>query len=116
MLGAGLALSSATFVLQLLKERGGVGKRFGSAVFSILLFQDFAIVPKLGLIPLYADSGGVGVVMQAISVASAKAAEALAFMFFHVQVFSAAGVPLRTLYPLNHRFNSRIFFCVKKFV
>lgn len=82
VLGAGLALSSSAFVLQLLGERGEVGTRFGRAAFGILLFQDLAVVPVLVLTPLLAGSGGAAAVFQAISIASAKAAVALAFIFF----------------------------------
>lgn len=82
VIGAGLALSSSAFVLQLLSERGEVGTRFGRAAFGILLFQDLAVVPVLVLTPLLAGSGGAAAVARAISIASAKAAVALAFIFF----------------------------------
>lgn len=81
VLGAGLALSSSAFVLQLLSERGEVGTRYGRAAFGILLFQDLAVVPVLVLTPLLAGSGGAATVLRAISVASAKAAAALIFIF-----------------------------------
>lgn len=82
VIGAGLALSSSAFVLQLLSERGEVGTRYGRAAFGILLFQDLAVVPVLVLTPLLAGSGGAAAVFRAISIASAKAAVALAFIFF----------------------------------
>lgn len=81
VIGAGLALSSSAFVLQLLSERGEVGTRFGRAGFGILLFQDLAVVPVLVLTPLLASSGGASAVLSAISVASIKATLALAFIF-----------------------------------
>lgn len=80
VIGAGLALSSSAFVLQLLAERGEVGTRFGRAGFGILLFQDLAVVPVLVLTPLLAGSGGASAVISAISVASVKAALALTFI------------------------------------
>lgn len=80
VVGAGLALSSSAFVLQLLGERGEVGTRYGRAAFGVLLFQDLAVVPVLVLTPLLAGSGGASAVMSAVSVASAKAAVALAFI------------------------------------
>lgn len=80
VVGAGLALSSSAFVLQLLGERGEVGTRYGRAAFGVLLFQDLAVVPVLVLTPLLAGSGGASAVMAAVSVASAKAAVALAFI------------------------------------
>lgn len=82
VIGAGMALSSSAFVLQLLGERGEVGTRFGRAAFGILLFQDLAVVPVLVLTPLLTGPGGAGAVVKAISVASAKAVAALFFIFF----------------------------------
>lgn len=82
VIGAGLALSSSAFVLQLLGERGEVGTRFGRAAFGILLFQDLVVVPVLVLTPLLAGGGGTGMVMKAISVALAKAMVALVAIFF----------------------------------
>ena len=47
--GFGLALSSTAFALQLLDENGATNTRWGQTGFSILLFQDLAIVPLLAL-------------------------------------------------------------------
>ena len=52
VVGSGLALSSTAFVIQLLVERGEMITRYGRVSFSILLFQDLAIVPLLALLPL----------------------------------------------------------------
>ncbi|MDX3925643.1 MAG: monovalent cation:proton antiporter-2 (CPA2) family protein [Shinella sp.] len=52
--GFGLALSSTAFALQILDERGDTNTRYGQRSFSLLLFQDLAIVPLLALIPLLA--------------------------------------------------------------
>lgn len=52
IIGAGLALSSTAFVLQLLMERGERTTPYGNSSFAILLFQDLAIVPLLMLITL----------------------------------------------------------------
>ncbi|MDJ0946278.1 MAG: monovalent cation:proton antiporter-2 (CPA2) family protein [Kiloniellales bacterium] len=52
--GFALALSSTAFALQILDERGALNSRFGNLSFSILLFQDLAIVPLLALIPILA--------------------------------------------------------------
>ncbi|MEM9105122.1 MAG: monovalent cation:proton antiporter-2 (CPA2) family protein [Pseudomonadota bacterium] len=52
VIGFGLALSSTAFALQLLEERGERSTGYGQRSFSILLFQDLAIVPILALIPL----------------------------------------------------------------
>ena len=50
--GFGLALSSTAFALQLLESRGEVNTGHGRKVFSILLFQDLAIIPLLAVLPL----------------------------------------------------------------
>lgn len=52
IVGSGLALSSTAFVLQSLSERGERASRFGLTSFSILLLQDFAVVPLLILVTL----------------------------------------------------------------
>jgi glutathione-regulated potassium-efflux system ancillary protein KefC len=56
--GMGLALSSTAIALQVLAERNRLGTPEGSAGFSILLFQDVAVVPMLAVIPLLAGEGG----------------------------------------------------------
>lgn len=58
--GFGLALSSTAFALQLLESREEVNTKHGRKVFSILLFQDLAIIPLLAILPLlsvYVDTG-----------------------------------------------------------
>lgn len=57
VIGFGLALSSTAFALQILEAGGDVNTRYGQRAFSILLFQDLAIVPLLALIPLLAPFG-----------------------------------------------------------
>lgn len=52
VLGAALALSSTAFVLRLMADRGEMSTRFGRASFSVLLFQDLAVVPFLAIVPL----------------------------------------------------------------
>jgi CPA2 family monovalent cation:H+ antiporter-2 len=47
--GFGLALSSTAFALQILEDRGALNTPYGQRSFSILLFQDLAIVPLLAL-------------------------------------------------------------------
>jgi monovalent cation:proton antiporter-2 (CPA2) family protein len=50
--GLGLSLSSTAFALQILAEKGQINTSFGRASFAILLFQDLAVIPLLGLVPL----------------------------------------------------------------
>jgi CPA2 family monovalent cation:H+ antiporter-2 len=55
IIGFGLALSSTAFAMQILDEKGDTNTRYGQRAFSMLLFQDLAIVPLLALIPLLAE-------------------------------------------------------------
>jgi monovalent cation:H+ antiporter-2, CPA2 family len=60
IIGMTLALSSTAFALQLLEESGDTNRRYGQTSFSILLFQDLAIVPLLALVPLLAPGTADG--------------------------------------------------------
>lgn len=53
-IGMVLSLSSTAIVLQTLNERGLARSDGGRASFSVLLFQDIAVIPMLALIPLLA--------------------------------------------------------------
>lgn len=53
-LGLTVALSSTAIVLQSLNERGQMNTQAGSNAFSVLLFQDIAVIPILALLPLLA--------------------------------------------------------------
>src|SRR4030081_2342398 len=52
VIGFGLSMSSTALVLQLLAERGQLTSHYGRSAFSILLFQDIAVLPALALLPL----------------------------------------------------------------
>jgi glutathione-regulated potassium-efflux system ancillary protein KefC len=52
--GMGLALSSTAIALQVLNERNLLQTPGGNAGFSILLFQDIAVIPMLAALPLLA--------------------------------------------------------------
>ena len=54
VVGMALALSSTATGLQVLKEKNLLGSGAGQSAFSVLLFQDIAIVPMLALLPLLA--------------------------------------------------------------
>ncbi len=47
-----LALSSTAIVLQTLDEKGMMKSDGGQSIFSVLLFQDIAVIPLLALLPL----------------------------------------------------------------
>lgn len=91
--GAALALSSTAFVLQLMTDRGELGTRHGRAVFSVLLFQDLAVVPILVAVPLIAGGGDGESIVLALGLTVLKALVALA-------VIVVAGRQL--LRPLYH--------------
>ncbi|KAL3009208.1 hypothetical protein AAZX31_07G070700 [Glycine max] len=82
VIGNGLALSSTAVVLQVLQERGESTSRHGRATFSVLLFQDLAVVVLLILIPLVSPNsskGGVGfqAIAEALGLAAVKAVVAI---------------------------------------
>lgn len=53
-IGMSFAMSSTAIVLQSLKEKNLMGSASGQNSFSILLFQDIAVIPILALLPLLA--------------------------------------------------------------
>ena len=57
-IGLILAMSSTAIVLQSLNERGIIKTSAGKSCFSVLLFQDIAVIPILALLPLIAISHG----------------------------------------------------------
>ncbi|CAN6981957.1 unnamed protein product [Brassica rapa subsp. trilocularis] len=82
VIGNGLALSSTAVVLQVLQERSESTSRHGRATFSVLLFQDLAVVVLLILIPLISPNsskGGIGfqAIAEALGLAAVKAAVAI---------------------------------------
>ncbi|MBW7981316.1 glutathione-regulated potassium-efflux system protein KefB [Enterobacillus tribolii] len=54
--GIGLAMSSTAMALQLMREKGMNRNEGGQLGFSVLLFQDMAVIPALALIPVLAGS------------------------------------------------------------
>lgn len=60
VIGSGLALSSTAFVLQLLAEKGELSSGHGRLAFTILLFQDMAVVPFLAFLPFMAGDNDHG--------------------------------------------------------
>jgi glutathione-regulated potassium-efflux system ancillary protein KefC len=74
VVGLSLALSSTAIAVQTMKERNLLGSPLGQASFAILLFQDIAAIPLIGIVPLLSttstSSGGgllaVGKVLGAI--------------------------------------------------
>ncbi|WP_286266755.1 monovalent cation:proton antiporter-2 (CPA2) family protein [Thalassotalea atypica] len=58
-IGLMMALSSTAIVLQTLNEKGWTKQEAGQNAFSVLLFQDIAVIPILALLPLLAFSDDV---------------------------------------------------------
>ena len=75
--GFGLALSSTAMVLPMLAERGLLATSAGRASFSVLLFQDLALIPAVALLPLLGDGAALPDTGGAWA-AAARAAAAMA--------------------------------------
>ncbi len=60
------SMSSTAIVLQTLKERGNARSVMGQSAFSVLLFQDIAVIPILALMPLLVV-GNTGAPLQSLS-------------------------------------------------
>ncbi|MBI1732166.1 MAG: cation:proton antiporter [Gammaproteobacteria bacterium] len=96
--GAGLAMSSTAFVLQTLAERSELTTRHGREAFSILLFQDLAVIPLLALLPLLAgqpdapprvDWNGAGLALAAVAAMAALGRHVLRHLFRAVARFGS---------------------------
>ena len=57
--GMALALSSTAIALQILNERNLLGTAAGQSAFSVLLFQDVAVIPILAILPLLSAGAGI---------------------------------------------------------
>lgn len=66
VVGMTLALSSTAIVLQTLVEKGWMKTGAGESCFSVLLFQDIAVIPMLAVLPLLAVSVGADQVARDI--------------------------------------------------
>ncbi|WP_377809460.1 monovalent cation:proton antiporter-2 (CPA2) family protein [Azospirillum sp. A29] len=76
VLGFGFALSSTAMALPMMAERGLLANQSGRSAFSILLFQDLAIIPAVALLPLlgngsvpHADGAWLAVAKAVVAVA-----------------------------------------------
>lgn len=75
--GFAFACSSTAFALSLLEERGELNTRYGTKAFSVLLFQDIAVIPLLAAIPFVAQSSSSGQGLPIDFAAIGKAAGAI---------------------------------------
>jgi CPA2 family monovalent cation:H+ antiporter-2 len=103
VVGACLALSSTAIVLELLAAQGRLGGTVGRTSFSILLFQDLAVVPILFVVAVLGASRA-GPSAGDFGLALAQAAFALA------AIVAAGRLVLRPLFRLVARTRSRELF------
>lgn len=52
LIGFTFALSSTAFVMQIIQEKGEIASIHGRSAFSILLFQDLAVIPLMAIVPI----------------------------------------------------------------
>lgn len=81
IIGAGLALSSTALVLQLLIEAGEMASRLGRVTFSVLLFQDLAVVPILFVVTVFGTASDQPIIVE-LGLALAQALIAIAVIYF----------------------------------
>lgn len=74
--GFSLAFSSTAFALQWMKDRGELNTAYGTQSFSVLLFQDLAVIPLLAAVPIIAGVGADGSAWEG----AAKAAGVIALL------------------------------------
>jgi glutathione-regulated potassium-efflux system ancillary protein KefC len=60
LLGMGFSLSSTAMALQILNEKRTLNTESGKGAFSILLFQDIAVIPMIAVLPLLAAQSTEG--------------------------------------------------------
>jgi CPA2 family monovalent cation:H+ antiporter-2 len=89
VVGLIFSLSSTAIVLQTLSEKGLIKTDGGRASFSVLLFQDIAVIPMLALIPLLALPELAGGGADAIAEHAGHAAEGA----HHEPLSLVAGLP-----------------------
>ncbi|TDJ36771.1 MAG: glutathione-regulated potassium-efflux system protein KefB [Gammaproteobacteria bacterium] len=71
LVGFILALSSTAFVLQLLAEKKELTTTHGRAAFTILLFQDLAVIPLIAILPMFGAAAGQGFEFRGLAIAVA---------------------------------------------
>jgi K+:H+ antiporter len=84
-----LALSSTAMLLQQLRERGEFRAPHGRLLVGISLFQDFALIPMLVLVPALGAGGGVSAVPRLLAGILVAAAVLLAARFLMPRVIAA---------------------------
>ncbi len=86
IIGAGLALSSTAIVLQVVEESRNQSTQVGRISLSVLLMQDFAVVPLLVIVPMLSNKTDVSIINE-MGIAFLKAISALVLIFIVGQLF-----------------------------
>ncbi|HWK73182.1 MAG TPA: monovalent cation:proton antiporter-2 (CPA2) family protein [Povalibacter sp.] len=81
IVGLAMSLSSTPLVLQLLAEHRELNTQHGRSAFSILLFQDIAVMPMLAILPLLGAHGSE-LTLGATMAAAGKGLAVLALLIF----------------------------------
>ncbi len=91
VLGMILSLSSTAIVLQILNEKGQMGSAAGQSAFSVLLFQDVAVIPMLAIFPLLGPEGAAGTVEDGQSLIAHQPAWAKTLIVFGAVITLVVG-------------------------
>lgn len=78
-----LSLSSTAIALQILNEKNLMPTPMGRSAFSVLLFQDLAVIPMMAIIPLLAIGGGADDSNMLLDIAKVIAVIALVIVGGH---------------------------------
>ncbi len=81
VIGGALSLSSTALVIQLLSERHELSTKYGRSSFSILLFQDLAVVPLLAVTLLLSDRSSDTSAIMTLLTAFLKGGAAIIMIF-----------------------------------
>ncbi len=92
--GFALALSSTAIGLQVLNERGEMETEQGQSAFGILLMQDIAAVPIIGIVPLLADNTAGVTVGEPFQITALKIFGVLVIMLLATRIILPAVSPL----------------------
>lgn len=105
-LGLMLAMSSTAIVIQSLAERGVLNTRGGQACFSVLLFQDIAVIPILAVLPWLAQTHGGGAghggTAGGHEAAGAHGASALAHLPHWAQTLATLGAVVAVVFVAHY--------------
>ncbi len=108
IIGGGLALSSTAIVMQVVEESGSQSTQTGRVSLSILLLQDFIVVPLLVIIPLLASKNDEAI-LHAVGISFLKAIVALVGIFITGRLFLR---PLFGLISSDKAKSSELFIAV----